>query len=81
MSATTHFFESPIDRWTAMMDKFLAEMPDLRCERHVVLALNGYGSNPRCQQLAVIGLPDFHEVQLCPACLDDFEKGKLESYR
>lgn len=81
MSASSHSYESPVDRTIRIVDGFLANMPaHMGCNRDVILAMNGYGKTSECLRPAKVGLVDL-EIQLCFECQDDFDSGKLESYR
>jgi hypothetical protein len=73
--------ESPIDHTIRIVDGFLANMPvHMGCNRDVILAMNGYGKTPECPRLAQVGLVEL-ELQFCFECQDEFDRGKLESYR
>lgn len=80
MSSIALGVDLSIDRWILSLEKVLKEMPDLRCERHIVLMMNGYGKNPACQTLASVSDLDT-EFTFCPGCYRDFETGRLDAIR
>lgn len=71
---------SNIDRFTAVVDGFLANMVELTstmfCDAHIAANWNGLHI-PRCTQDAYIGDLTV-ELQFCRSCYRKFERGEFD---